>query len=88
MASLKIRLASKFNKSYERLPQRVKVAALEKEEIFRKNPFDPRLYTHKLHGKYKAYWASTVMGQYRVMFAFVGQDTVDFINIGTHEIYK
>ena len=62
--------------------------AIEKEMIFRKNPFDSRLATHKLHGKYKDYWAFTVIGQYRIMLAFVGKDLADFVNIGTHEIYK
>ena len=59
-----------------------------KEKIFLKNPFDSRLDTHKLHGKYKEYWAFTVVGQYRIILAFSGKEVVDFINIGTHEIYK
>lgn len=53
------------------------------------NPFHPLLETHKLHGKYKEYWALTVIGQYRVMFRFMDNERdVGFINIGTHEIYK
>lgn len=83
-----IRPTSKFRKSYKKLPSRVKEAALEKEKIFRQNPFDSRLDTHKLHGRYKDYWAFTVIGQYRIMLAFAGKDIIDFINIGTHEIYK
>lgn len=83
-----IRVTSKFKKSFKRLPRNVKDRAKEKEKIFRINPFDPRLDTHKLHGKYKHYWAFTLIGQYRVMFAFIKQDIVDFINVGTHEIYK
>ncbi len=70
------------------MPKMVKGKAEEKEKIFRENPFDTRLDTHKLHGKYKEYWAFTVVGQYRIMFAFVSKGLVDFINIGTHEIYK
>lgn len=66
----------------------MKSKAKEKEKIFKTNPFDSRLDTHKLHGKYKEYWAFTVVGQYRVMFDFVGSKTVDFINVGTHDIYK
>lgn len=62
--------------------------AKEKEKIFKINSFDSRLDTHKLHGKYKEYWAFTVVGQYRIIFAFISSDRVDFINIGTHEIYN
>ena len=83
-----IRTTSKFRKAYKKLPKMVKKKAEEREKIFLKNPFDSRLDTHKLHGKYKAYQAFTVVGQYRVMFVFVNSGIADFINIGTHEIYK
>lgn len=83
-----IRVSSKFKKSYRKLPESVRSKAVEKEKIFRTNPFAVRLETHKLHGKYQEYWAFTVVGQYRIMFAFVDSDKVDFLDIGTHEIYK
>ena len=83
-----IRVSSQFRKAYEKLPKGVKTKAREREEIFIANPFDRRLNTHKLHGKYKEYWAFTVVGQYRIMFGFANSDKADFINIGTHEIYK
>ncbi|MEK7565021.1 MAG: type II toxin-antitoxin system mRNA interferase toxin, RelE/StbE family [Patescibacteria group bacterium] len=83
-----IRTTSNFRRYYKRLPKFVKEKALEKENIFIKNPFDSRLDTHKLHGKYKNYWAFTIVGQYRIMFAFSSKSIVDFVNIGTHEIYK
>lgn len=83
-----IRVSSKFKRAYRKLPKNVKVRAKEKEKIFRSDPFHSRLDTHKLHGKYKDYWAFTVVSQYRIMFAFVDSEMVDFVNIGTHEIYK
>lgn len=83
-----IRTSSRFRKSYKKLPRNIKDKAKEKEKIFRTNPFDARLGTHKLHGKYKEYWAFTIVNHYRVMFAFIESKIVDFIDIGTHEIYK
>ncbi|MEK7614611.1 MAG: type II toxin-antitoxin system mRNA interferase toxin, RelE/StbE family [Patescibacteria group bacterium] len=83
-----IRVSSKFKKSYKKLSKSVQDRAKEKEKIFRINLFDARPDTHKLHGKYKDYWAFTVAGQYRIMFVFINSDRVDFINIGTHDIYK
>ncbi|KKP74559.1 MAG: hypothetical protein UR72_C0010G0003 [Parcubacteria group bacterium GW2011_GWC1_35_21] len=83
-----VRISSKFRKTYKKLSKFVKVKAEEKEKIFRENPFDSRLETHKLHGKYKDFWAFTVVGQYRVMFSFINQNLADFVNIGTHDIYK
>ncbi|MBI2052591.1 MAG: type II toxin-antitoxin system mRNA interferase toxin, RelE/StbE family [Candidatus Sungbacteria bacterium] len=83
-----IRTTSRFRQAYKKLPQFVKEKASEREVIFRNSPFDSRLDTHKLHGKYKNYLAFTVVGQYRIMFAFNGENVIDFVNIGTHEIYK
>ena len=71
------------------MPKFVQDAFLEKEHLFLKDPFYASLGTHKLHGKYKDFWAFTVIGQYRVMFGFMEHKTdIGFINIGTHEIYK
>lgn len=58
-----IRFTSKFRKAYKKIPKVVKTKAEEREKIFKENPFDSRLDTHKLHGKYKEYWAFTVTGQ-------------------------
>lgn len=71
------------------MPAVVKEAFLKRESLFLENPFHPSLDTHKLHGKYKDFWAFTAIGQYRVMFKFMENERdVGFINIGTHEIYK
>ena len=80
--------SSRFKKSLKRMPKFVREAFLEREGTFLEGVFDPALETHKLHGKYKNYWAFTVVGQYRIMFSFLGSGDIGFINIGTHDIYK
>ena len=71
------------------MPAFVRDAFLNREALFLVNPFHPSLETHKLHGKYKNYWAFTIIGVYRIMFVFMeNEQDVGFINIGTHEIYK
>lgn len=86
---IKIIVSSKFTKSSKRLSERVKTKAKEKTEIFRNNPFDSRLETHQLHGKYKGFWAFSIDKNYRIMFDFgASMNEVVFINVGTHEIYK
>ncbi len=81
--------SSKFGKSLKKMPRFVQQAFLEKESLFLNNPFDSKLETHKLHGKYRDYLSFTIIGQYRIMFKFmVNKKDVGFINIGTHEIYK
>lgn len=81
--------SSRFKKSLRKMPKFVTDAFRAKEGAFLENPFFSALETHKLHGKYREYWAFTVVGQYRVMFRFMKNERdVGLINIGTHEIYK
>ncbi|GIV28879.1 MAG: hypothetical protein KatS3mg027_2693 [Bacteroidia bacterium] len=77
-----------FDKSYRKLPKEVKEKAKLKEKIFRKDPFDPRLKTHKLFGKEKECWAFWIDYRYRIKFIFLDDNEVLFLDIGTHEIYK
>ena len=85
-----IYLSSKFKKAYKCLPKQIKEKAGEKEKIFKQNPFNPILVTHRLHGKYKDYWSFSIDESYRIMFQFLDAEKtkVALINIGTHEIYK
>lgn len=85
---MKIRTVSKFRKAYKKLTQDLKNQAKKKEKIFRKNLFDSRLKTHKLHGKYKEYWSFSVSGSCRIMFDFISNDEIVFIDVGNHDIYN
>jgi addiction module RelE/StbE family toxin len=85
---MKIYYSSKFAKEYKKLSYKVKLSAEKREKIFRKDPFDPQLKTHKLTGKLKDYHAFSIDYQYRIIFEFVEKDTVWFYSVGTHEIYK
>ena len=82
-----IRTSSRFRKAFKKLPKRVRDKTKEREKIFRTDPFDRRLDTHKLHGKYKEYWAFTIADQYRIMFTFAESNIIDFVDVGTHKIY-
>ncbi|MDO8094858.1 MAG: hypothetical protein Q6360_15370, partial [Candidatus Brocadiales bacterium] len=59
-----------------------------KEAIFRNNPFDKRLKTHKLSGKERESWAFWVDYSYRIKFIFLTKNEVLFLDIGTHDFYK
>ncbi len=85
---ISIRVTSRFEESYRKLPKRIQAEAKRKETIFRQNPFDPRLNTHKLHGKERAAWAFSITRSYRIKFLLLEHGTALFLDIGTHEIYK
>jgi len=79
---------SRFDKNYKKLPKEVKNKAKKKERIFRENPFDPRLKTHKLKGEEKETWAFDIDFHYRIKFIFLSDEEVLFLDVGIHEIYK
>ncbi len=83
-----IRISPKFEKNYRRLAQNIKEKAKEKEYIFRENPFNPRLKTHKLSGKDKGCWAFWIDNSYRIKFIFLSKGEILFLDIGTHDIYR
>jgi mRNA-degrading endonuclease YafQ of YafQ-DinJ toxin-antitoxin module len=59
--------------------------------IFRQDPFDPRLRTHKIHGLSSAYkktiYSVWIEGDLRATFFLQGSDVIS-VDIGTHSIYR
>ncbi len=59
-----------------------------KLEIFRNNPFDPTLRTHKLKGKLSDYRSFSITGDLRIVFEFTEEGYALLSDIGTHdEVY-
>ncbi|MCX6718995.1 MAG: type II toxin-antitoxin system mRNA interferase toxin, RelE/StbE family [Candidatus Taylorbacteria bacterium] len=85
---MQIFYSSKFEKQYRKLPEVIKSMAEEKEIIFRANPFDTTLSTHKLHGKLKGHYAFSINDKYRIIFEFVNPDNIRFHYVGTHDVYE
>ena len=60
-------------------------------KIFRENPFDPRLRTHKIHKLSSLYgktiYAADIEGDLRFTF-YVDGNWIVSVDIGTHDIYK
>lgn len=83
-----IKTTSHFGQRYKKLSSSIKKKAVEREKIFKRNPFDSRLNTHKLHGERKEEWAYSVDRSYRIIFMFLDGNQVLYTDIGTHnELY-
>ncbi len=85
---MKIYYSSKFRREYKKLSPTVKLTAEAKEEVFRKDPYDPRLKTHQLTGSLKGYWAFSIDSKNRIIFEFKSKQVVWFHSAGSHDIYK
>jgi mRNA-degrading endonuclease YafQ of YafQ-DinJ toxin-antitoxin module len=84
---MKVIYSPKFSRAYKKLSFEIMDKAELKEKIFRKDPFEQTLKTHKLHGKFSGFWAFSVDYRIRIMFEFQGQNTVIFHDIDDHDIY-
>lgn len=57
-------------------------------EIFIKDPHALSLKTHKLKGELVGYCSFSVSYDLRILFEFIDDKTVGFVDIGTHGVYK
>ena len=83
-----VKYSKNFLKSLGKLPERIIEQAEGKERIFKQNPFNSILRTHKLSGKEKDSWAFWINYSYRIKFIFLTSEDVLFSEIGKYDIYK
>lgn len=82
---MKIVYSPRFAKNYKKLPIRIKLLAEKREKIFRNNPYDPRLKTHRLTGKLNGFWSFSVDYKTRIIFEIKSEDEIWFLAIGSHD---
>ncbi len=73
-----------LNKILSSNPELDKIVT-DKIEVFRNNPYDPTLRTHKLKGKLSGYRSFTVTKNIRILFEFTVEGHALFSDIGTHD---
>jgi len=77
-----------MSSSFAEVVEEVKARFWERTEVFKSDPFDPQLRTHKLSGKLKDLWSFSVEYDLRVIFYFVDSNRAVFVDTGTHtEVY-
>jgi mRNA-degrading endonuclease YafQ of YafQ-DinJ toxin-antitoxin module len=80
-----------FRKALAKLSASQKASARQAFSIFKVNPFDPRLRTHKIHGlsvKFRrTVYSVWVEADLRAVFYLEGEMVVS-VDIGTHAIYR
>lgn len=80
----------RFRKSYKGLESQIKAQAEESIALFRRDSFDIRLDTHRLHGKLKKQWSFSVNNRDRILFEFLNKSQTEavFLDVGPHSIYR
>lgn len=86
---MEIIYSSKFAREYKKLPNSIKNIAEKQENIFRQNPFDSKLKTHKLKGRLSGFLSFSVGHKYRIIFEFSkDKNIIYFHSVGDHDIYQ
>ena len=85
---MEIEYSPQFHRAYKKLPLHIKKLAEKQEKIFRANPLDSRLRTHKLLGRLRDYRAFWIDNKHRIIFSFEGANKYRFHTVGDHSIYK
>ncbi|MDO8575613.1 MAG: type II toxin-antitoxin system mRNA interferase toxin, RelE/StbE family [bacterium] len=70
------------------MDSKIQKIAKKKIDNFKKNHKHPSLKTHKLNGILADYFSFSVDYEIRIVFEFGKKDTVHFLKIGDHSIYK
>jgi len=88
----KIVFDASFERDFEKYKNKLSVKKIDQLKdrllIFKDNPFDPKLKTHKLRGNLKNYWSFSISYSDRILFRFLDNETVFFVDVGNHDIYK
>lgn len=87
----RFRAAEQFWKNFYNLPAHQKTSARQAWGIFKNDPFDPRLRTHKIHSLSALYkrviYAVVIEDDLRSVFYLEG-NTVFTVDIGSHDVYR
>ena len=85
------RAVERFWTSFHRLNPAQKESTRQAWKIFKEDPFDPRLRTHKIQRLSAVYgrtiYAVEIEGDLRSTFYLDGETVVSLI-VGTHDIYQ
>ena len=88
MTVAQIEYSTNFVKQFRKLNPQLQKQAIKAEKLFKKDPFSPKLKTHKLSGRLEGLWAFSINYKDRIIFEFLGKGKVLFYKIGSHDIYK
>ena len=77
-----------FFRQFKKLPSALQEEVHEKIALFRHDPHNSTLKTHKLKGRLRGRWRFSVNYSYRIIFRFEGKRTAVFLAVGDHDVYR
>jgi addiction module RelE/StbE family toxin len=77
-----------FLRDFKKLPKDIQEEAFEKIELFKSTENHDKLKVHKLKGRLSSYYSFSVNYSHRIVFTYEDRQTIVFLGIGDHDIYK
>jgi len=85
---MEVELSSHFLRKAKKLTPSEQKNLSERIEVFRKDPYSPRLKTHALRGRLKGLYAFSLTYSKRIIFTYVEKNKALLLDVGSHgEIY-
>ncbi len=85
---MKIAYTPQFFRMFRKLELALQEEAIEKIELFTKDPTHSQLKAHKLKGKLQNRYSFSVNYQTRIIYIPLSKNEVAFLAIGDHDVYK
>lgn len=85
---MQVKYKPSFLRDFKRLPPDVQTEAKEKISLFTNPHNHERLKVHKLKGKLREFYSFSVTYSHRIVFSYESSNSVVFVAIGTHDVYK
>ncbi len=83
-----VRFKPSFIREFKKLPTELQEEAFERIELFKDPNNHQSLKVHKLKGRLKDFYSFSVTYSHRIVFTYEDKNTVTFLSIGDHSIYK
>ena len=76
---------SGFDKSFRKLPKKIREKAIERLGVSEIDQFDPLLNNHKLRHEYAEYRSINIAGDHRIVYRMIDAGTCFLMAIGDHD---
>jgi addiction module RelE/StbE family toxin len=78
-----------FKKRLETFPKKIRLKVFVRLIVFIKDPFDPILNNHSLHGIYAGRRSINVTGDIRIVYREINENRYLLTDVGTHsQLYE
>ena len=83
---MEIFFSPRFKRSFKKLPKDLQKHTWDIIQLFKENPRNQTLRIHKL--AVGELWACSIDYKNRIIFQFMTNGSIIFINVGDHSIYR